>query len=113
MDGPFVAGRAGKPGDPGKDHGLIVLALNSHRKRRQLTLRHVISPAFDDCQRAILLEHGGCGFRMAQRSRDWPSGRQPRIHPHSSCEVCLKKSGNQCGFQKLQRTTSSGLDIRV
>src|SRR5579864_7620415 len=54
---PFVAHLFRRPGDPREDDGLVVLALHRHWKRRDLALRHVVAPALDQSQRAVLLEH--------------------------------------------------------
>src|SRR6516225_597956 len=48
------------PDDPGENDRLIILALDGHGKRRDLAFRHIISPAFDEFQRTVLLEdHSG------------------------------------------------------
>src|SRR5687768_16172580 len=54
-----VARLARRPDDPREDHRLVGIALHGHRERSHLALGHVVSPAFDDLQRAVLLEHRG------------------------------------------------------
>jgi len=52
------------PDDPGEDDCLMVLALDGHRKRRELAFGHIISLAFDEFQCAMLLEDNGSRFGM-------------------------------------------------
>src|SRR5579864_578488 len=60
----LVAHLLRRPRDPREDDGLVVLALHRHWKRRDLALRHVVAPALDQSQRAMLLEHCGDRFGM-------------------------------------------------
>src|SRR6185437_437096 len=53
----FVAHLARRPRHPREHHRFVRLAVDRHRKGRQLALGHVIAPALDDVQRAVLPEY--------------------------------------------------------
>src|SRR6185503_20663271 len=55
---PFVALLAGRPKNPGEDNGFIRLLLHRHRKRRDLTVGHIVAPAFHYLQGSIFFEQG-------------------------------------------------------
>jgi len=55
---------ARRPYDPREDDCFIVLAFDGHGKRRELPIGHIISPALDEFQRAVLLENHGSRFGM-------------------------------------------------
>jgi hypothetical protein len=42
------------PGDPRKHHRLIVTPLHRHGEGRQRAVGHIVAPAFDHAQRAVL-----------------------------------------------------------
>ena len=59
-----VARLARWPFDPGEDHRLVGLALHGHREGRDLALGHVVAPALDAPERAVLLEDGKRRLRV-------------------------------------------------
>src|SRR5215467_1396067 len=69
------------PDDPGEDDCLIILALDGHGKRRDLAFRHIISPAFDESQRTVLLEDhsGGLGVLLVDFTMGSGNGRNKSI----------------------------------
>src|SRR5262249_60697023 len=43
---------------PREHHGLVVLAMDRHRKRCDLAIGYIVSPALDNAQRTVFLEDG-------------------------------------------------------
>jgi hypothetical protein len=58
---------ARRPGDPGEDDCLIILAFDRHGKRRDLAVGHIVPPTLDEFQCTVLLEDDGSGFCMFLR----------------------------------------------